>query len=32
VKYAERPLLGINNEVLELTKNTLIRWLISIKS
>lgn len=32
VKYAERPLLGINNEVLELTKNTLIQWLISIKS
>jgi len=27
VKYAERPLLGINNEVESSVQETLLRWL-----
>ncbi|MCW6031614.1 phage virion morphogenesis protein [Pantoea sp. JK] len=28
VKYAERPLLGVNNDVENLVQETLLRWLV----
>lgn len=31
VKYAERPLLGVNSEVESSVRDTLLRWLISNK-